>query len=208
MTAMKLARFIPTKAFSCWNQISRFFLTSPIAASSGTVISSIKDNLSNNNDDMSERKRLHIEQEYGMARDVQIELEKHIPRFIFTENTIGANEEALQCLRKGASWDKCDDYTQFVKDFAEMERRRGGQSPSGKIKVRAYFAESDIMIGKTGQSYFEKCFMGFEDVLHFDSSTTVPDENHDSLCISPDVLARVFQEAKVGLSREHGDNSE
>ncbi|KAH8700428.1 hypothetical protein BGW36DRAFT_374118 [Talaromyces proteolyticus] len=199
--AMQFARFIPTKAFSCWNQIPRFFLTSPVAASSGAVISSIKNNLSSTNDDASESKRLYIEQEYGMPRDVQVELDKYTTRFIFTESTLGGNAEALQCLRKGAPWGKCDDYTQFVRDFVDMEKTRGKESTAEKLKIQTYFAESDIMIGKTGQSYFEKCFTGFEDMLHFES-TTVADEDHDSLCMSPKILARIFREAKACSPRD------
>jgi hypothetical protein len=194
MTAWQLARYIPTKAFSVWNQIPQFFQTSPLISSSGAVIASIKDKLPGGDDDtMSERKRRLIEQEYGLDRDVQIELEKLTAKFIFKESTVGANEEALQCVRKGAPWLECDDYAQFAKSFADSERRRG--DASGKMRMRAYFAESDVMIGKTGQKYFENCFRRFEDVLDFDSSTVL-EENHDSLAFSPEVLARIFQEQR------------
>lgn len=193
MTTWQLARYIPTKAFSIWNQIPQFFQTSPLIASSGAVITSIKDKLPGGDDDntMSERKRRLIEQEYGLDREVQIELEKLTAKFIFKESTVGANEEALQCVRKGAPWLECDDYTQFAKNLAESERRRGGTSD--KIRMRAYFAESDVMIGKTGQKYFENCFKEFEDVLDFDSAT-IMEENHDSVAFSPEVLGKIFRE--------------
>ena len=61
--------------------------------------------------------------------------------------------------------------------------------------MRAYFAESDVMIGKRGQRYFETCFKGFEDVLDFDSSMFLG-ENHDTLPFSPEVLARIFREQR------------
>lgn len=193
MTAWQLARFIPTKAFSIWNQIPQFFQTSPLISSSGAVITSVKDKLPGGDDGntMSERKRKLIEQKYGLDREVQIELEKMTAKFIFKESTVGANEEALQCVRKGAPWLECDDYTQFAKNFAESEKRRG--DTSGKIRMRAYFAESDVMIGKTGQKYFENCFKGFEDVLNFDSAT-IMEENHDSVAFSPVILEKIFQE--------------
>ncbi|PCG98864.1 Hypothetical protein PENO1_031740 [Penicillium occitanis (nom. inval.)] len=194
MTTWQLARYIPTKAFSIWNQIPQFFQTSPLIASSGAVITSIKDKLpSGGNDDntVSELKRRLIEQEYGLDRDVQIELEKLTAKFIFKESTVGANEEALQCVRKGAPWLECDDYMQFARNLAESERTRGGTS--GKIRMRAYFAESDVMIGKGGQKYFENCFRGFEDVLDFDSATIMK-ENHDSVAFSPEVLGKIFRE--------------
>lgn len=194
MTTWQLARYIPKKAFSIWNQIPQFFKTSPLISSSGAVITSIKDKLPGGDDEntMSERKRRLIEQEYGLEKEVQIELEKLTANFIFKESTVGANEEALQCVRKGAPWLECDDYTQFAKNLAESERRRGG-AMSGKIRMRAYFAESDVMIGKTGQKYFENCFKGFEDVLDF-KSATILEENHDSVAFSPEVLGKIFRE--------------
>ncbi|QGA14021.1 hypothetical protein EYB26_001673 [Talaromyces marneffei] len=194
MTAWQLARYIPTKAFSIWNQIPQFFMTSPLISSSGAVITSMKDKLPGGDAvTMSERKRRLIEQEYGLEKDVQIELEKLTANFIFKESTLGANEEALQCLRKGAPWLECDDYTKFANKFAESERRRRGGGSTAKIRMRAYFAESDVMIGKTGQKYFENCFKGFEDVLDFDSNTVL-EENHDSVAFSPVVLGKIFKE--------------
>jgi hypothetical protein len=192
MTAWQLAQHIPTGAFSIWNQIPRFFMTNPVIASSGAVMSSVKDAFSTGSDsnDETERKRLHIEREYGMPRDLQVELEKQAAHRLFKEDTVGANVEVLQCLRKRAPWGECDDYTQFVIDLAERERRA---SEGVKLTVRAFFAESDIMIGKRGQAYFESCFKGFGDVLQFESKTVLG-ENHDSMCFSPEVLAGIFQD--------------
>lgn len=132
-----------------------------------------------------------------MTREVQTELGKLVARFIFEEQTTGANEEALQCLRKGAPWGVCDNYADFIKSFVQQERNREPQPPTNcKLTVKAYFAESDSMIGKKGQSYFEKCFQGFEDTILFDSST-VMGEDHDSLCFSPEILAKIFKDGKT-----------
>jgi hypothetical protein len=219
---MQIAQMIPKQAFSVWNQVPRFLLlkASPVIGSSGAVLSAIQDMFSGGRHEPSspskdEQDRLRMQEEYGIAKEVQIELDKCAPQFLFEEETVGANEEALQCLRKGPAgiWGKCDDYVEFVREFAEMERRRiqeqsrrqeaGGKK---KLKVQAYFAESDIMIGKKGQTYFEDCWKGkeneFQDVFDFEIITT-QGVNHDSLCTSLGVLETIFREAKRSLLGEN-----
>jgi hypothetical protein len=214
--AMQLAQFIPTKAFGVWNQIPRFFLfkVSPVMESSGAVVSRIRDIFScasgRSSPSKEDQNRLRIQEEYGMAKEVQIELEKWALQFLFEEKTVGANAEALQCLRKGGkdpegTWGKCDDYAEFVREFAEVERRKISESlqrqdagEERRLKVQAYFAESDTMVGKKGQTYFEECWKGkdndFQDVLHFETSTVLG-ENHESLGTLT-VLKKLFYEAK------------
>ena len=69
---------------------------------------------------------------------------------------------------------------------------------SMRLKVRAYFAESDIMIGASGQKYIEEICgwkgNSFEDVLDFDSFT-VPGTDHDSVMQPVEILEQVFVDA-------------
>ncbi|KAM7215859.1 hypothetical protein V8F06_008715 [Rhypophila decipiens] len=88
----------------------------------------------------------------------------------FGENLVGADSEALFCLRKGPEglWGDCDDYTNAARKLVDLERsRQNNQDPgvvgNGKkrgLTVHAYFAETDAMIGKKGQTYFEDCWNG------------------------------------------------
>lgn len=217
MTSMQIAQMIPKQAFAVWNQVPRFLLkASPAIESSGAVFSRMQDMLSSGPSSSSkeEHDRLRMQNEYDMPKEVQIELEKCVSRSVFGEKTVGANAEALQCLRKGpmSIWGKCDDYVEFVREFAEMERSKIQeqsqiQDAEGKkkLKVQAYFAESDIMVGKKGQTYFEDCWKGsedgFQDVFDFETMT-IHGASHDSLCTSLDILETIFQEAKRSLLDE------
>lgn len=151
-----------------------------------------------------ERNRQKIESEYGLSVELQKELQPQTLKVMLGENMVGADSEALCCLRKGPAglWGDCDDYAVFVKKLAELERSRraedGGGNPD-KLRIRAYFAETDAMIGKKGQSYMENCWKGnggdeVLDVLDF-TTTTVKETDHDSVVQSVEVLKQIFLDA-------------
>lgn len=193
---MQLAQLVPVKAFNVWHQIPRFFLlkAGPALASSGAVVTKLHGSVSRNGHDGAassqvDRTRRRIEHDYGLARDVQVELESLIFRFLFEESTVGANAEAMQCLRKGpqVTWGKCSDYAEFVRELAELEQR---SKPGARLKMQAYFAENDSMIGKKGQGYFEECWVE-QNVFDFEART-VPGVDHDSLSQCTEILEGVF----------------
>lgn len=195
---MQLAQLVPEKAFIAWHLIPRFMLLTakPVLASSGAVVTKLQGSVSSGSShsrDLSqvERTRERIETEYGLPKDVQAELATLTVRFLFQEQSVGANDEALQCLRKGPrrTWGKCEDYALFVKELADAERRAG----RARLKIQAYFAEEDSMIGKKGQRYVEECFSRRQDVLDFES-ITVPGVDHDGLSQCAEVLNSVFRE--------------
>lgn len=210
---MQMARWLPTSAFSLWNRIPEFLLlkAKPAFAPSGTVVTKFSNALSSGGvvgdggEDSSalEENRRRLEEGYGLAKDVQVELDSLVVKFMFAEDTVGANDEALLCLRKGGSWGEADDHVEFVKEVVDRERRRIGDATGiegeARLKVRAYFAESDAMIGKRGQTYVEECWKGKEDgefqgLLDF-KSVTIAGTDHDSITQSVKVLERVFVDA-------------
>jgi hypothetical protein len=150
--------------------------------------------------------RRRLEEEYGLAKEVQIELDKLVFKSTFGEDTSGANDEALLCLRKGGTWGEADDYAEYVKRLAELERRRLdeiGSPPENsrlsRLKVRTYFAESDAMSGRRGQAYVEECWKGagddlYQDVIDFQFEV-LPGSDHDSIVQSVAALERVFRDA-------------
>lgn len=209
---MQMAQYVPVKAFSVWNLIPKFFLlkAGPAFTSSGVAIAKTSNVISSGsgfssageNDTELERNRRQIENEYGLSRDVQAELDSLMFQFMFEESTVGANSEALQCLRKGSdsgkTWGKCEDYATYVKELVDLERRRHRRTGEEKLKVRAYFAGNDSMIGKAGQEYVEGCWAGntgeFRDALDFES-TMLAELEHDSLVQSAEVLKSIFLHA-------------
>jgi hypothetical protein len=200
---MQMLQYIPTKAFGIWHRIPRFFLlqAAPAFASSGAVVKKVTNAISSNDtssqdNSHQEKQRRHIEEVYGVSRDMQAELDSLMHIYMFEENTVGANSEALQCLRKepNNTWGKCEDYEVFVREIVDLERGRDREG--APLKIQAYFAESDVMIGKKGQAYFEERWRGtngeYKDVLEF-ASTTVPGTDHDTLALSVDVWEGIFQ---------------
>ncbi|KAJ2890592.1 hypothetical protein MKZ38_001647 [Zalerion maritima] len=215
VASMQAAQYLPTTVFSIWNRIPQFYLfkAGPAFASSGAVVSKVALSLPSigstgaaaRNQETSEqdRNRNTLADKYGLSREMQINLETEIPKLMFSENTVGANSEALQCLRKGSgwTWGECNSYEKFVKELVQMERllnRSDGHSgeEKAKLKVRTYFAASDAMVGKKGQLYMEGCWKGednatFRDVLNFESSTVLG-VDHDGVVLSTEVLEKVF----------------
>lgn len=211
VTSMQMAQYIPAQAFSVWHRITPAFATSGniIAKASGLFSSSVGGS-SGQELTPQDRNRQKVATDYDLPRDLQIELDEIIFKKIFDENTIGANSEALQCLRKGKgwSWGKCDDYSAFVKALVSAERQKQELDPNlkdhMKLKVRAYFAESDVMVGAGGQKYIEECWgwqeIAFNDVMDF-NSVTVAGTDHDSIMQFIEVLEKICTDAGGSLVR-------
>lgn len=212
-TAMKIVQLVPVTVLGVWHHIPRFFVTkaAPVFASSGTVFTKMSQTVfpsSHNSSDeeasVSEQNIRKLHDDFGISRDVQIELAKLTTMSMFSEATVGANSEAMLCLKKGESgrWGICDDYAEFVNQLVDLERSRGisgnEDEAKPKLKVKAYFGETDAMIGKKGQNYFEECWKEkngeFYNILDF-VSETIDGEDHDSLTQSAEVLQRIFIDA-------------
>lgn len=205
---MQLMQYIPAQAFSVWHHIA------PLLATSGVVInkasSIIPSSAGSGKDTPQERNRQKLAVEYDVSRDFQVELESLLGKRIMKENTVGANSEALLCARKGKgwSWGECDDYATFVETLVTAERQKhqtdSNTRSHGKLRIRAYFAENDVMVGVGGRKYMENCWRrqdgSLNDVLDFESAT-IADTDHDSLVLSVNVLEKVFADAGGSLAR-------
>jgi hypothetical protein len=198
---MQISQKLPTSVFGVWHHIPKLVsaggaafnkFSNLLPSSSGVSVTEVLP---------LERNRQRIERDYGLSVELQQELGPLTFRSVFGENTVGANSEALLCLRKGPAglWGECEDYTLFFRKLAELERSRRADGTGGngdKLRISAYFAESDAMIGKRGQSYMEDCCRGnggdeFQDVLNF-TTTTVSETDHDSVVQSAEVLEQIF----------------
>ncbi|KAJ5788668.1 hypothetical protein N7457_003658 [Penicillium paradoxum] len=197
ITSMKMAQYIPTPAFKLWHHIPRLFLVQDgsVTASSGAMITKLSAMVSTKSSEYQTQNRGYIAQNYGLSPEQQKEIDSSMMQFMFQENTVGSNSEALQCLRKEPNtWGKCEDYEVFVKELAEREGGRAGVP----LKVRVFFAESDSMIGVKGQAYIEKCWHQRGDgdsrsVIEFDSRV-VSSTDHDSLMQSAEAWESIFKE--------------
>ncbi|EAW09560.1 alpha/beta fold hydrolase [Aspergillus clavatus NRRL 1] len=188
--AMQMAQYVPTKAFAVWHHIPRFFITqaSPMLASSGALVRQISSNGNQTAEDRSflDAQWRRVERDYGVPHEEQAEFARLALSYMFAENTVGGNSEALQCLRKdGVDWGVCSDYARCAQMLAAREQSTG-------VTVRTYFATKDALVGNKGQKYFEECWQapGME-AINF-VSTTVKDTDHDTLVQSIGVWEEIF----------------
>ncbi|CAI7596061.1 unnamed protein product [Penicillium bialowiezense] len=201
MKSLKAAQYIPTSAFKLWNHIPRLFLAQDgsATATSGEMVAKFSAMFSSGAQSEQDKNRRYIEEHYGLSVDQQNEIDSVMMQFMFKENTVGANSEALQCLRKQPNtWGRCEDYEVYVRELVEQE---GERERTGKpLKVKVFFAEEDSMIGKKGPVYFDKCWHQAgtgspEGVLVFES-TTASGTDHDSLVQSGTVWEEILRGLK------------
>lgn len=192
---MKVAQYLPSPAFKLWHHIPRLFLAQDGSATaiSGEMVAKFSAMLSPSSGKENNNNRLYIEEHYGLTVDQQNGIDSAMMQSMLKENTVGANSEAMQCLRKKPdTWGKCDDYNVFVKDLVGSERQR--ERVGAPLDVQVYFAQEDSMIGNQGQKYFERCWQengDLSDVLTF-KSTTIPSTDHDTLAQSAKLWEAVF----------------
>lgn len=91
----------------------------------------------------------------------------------------------------------CEDFELYVRDLVG----RRSAADAAPMRILAFFSESDMMIGKGGQRYFEECFrnVDMEGGMQFETFT-IPGTNHETL-VSPqkEAWGRILEEiAKSG----------
>lgn len=157
----------------------------------------------------AQKNAIAIEELCGLSTKMQGALQEQTLRRIFSESTGGSSDEARHCARKASqnSWGRADDYQVFARDIAELERSRlNGSDAAGrtKLKVRGFFATSDIIIGEGGRKYATKCWAGadgeFDDAFDF-KGNTIQGSDHDGLVVSVDVWKEIVAEIR-GASAE------
>lgn len=197
---------LPSGAFSYWSNLTSFINQSVMPASSwsGGVISSLTEmfqgqpGAANTTEDSGE----DAQEKYGVDKKTMDEIDKLSTKYAFAEDMSGANDEARLCVEKlgPGSWGDCEDYMAFVRTFAGTERNRiNADGAAVKLKVRLHFAESDMMIGKEGQKYFEQCWRqeGVADAVDVDSKEW-PSSNHETvlLDLKKGAVRTVFEDVK------------
>ncbi|KAI9687397.1 MAG: hypothetical protein M1820_010466 [Bogoriella megaspora] len=184
-----IAAKLPSKMIGSFDGLHRFIQLkiNPTLGWSGGIINSVTDIVQNPPAE-SNMEPSDAAEKYGVDEDTAKSLSKLMQRYMLAEETSATNEELLLCLQKAGAttWGIAEDYEKCMRELATRERERIEDSPESqhaKLHIRAYFASSDIMIGKSkGPAYFEQCWRqeGMSDVVDFES-TIVPDTNHDTV---------------------------
>ncbi|KAK5172044.1 uncharacterized protein LTR77_003681 [Saxophila tyrrhenica] len=193
---------LPVGMFDAWNGLGKFIQTqiAPSLSWSGGVISAVSGVFSS-----KPSCAMTPGQRYDTAEDVGKEIEKLQVKYFFEEDTTAANEELKLCAKKDVSvtWDVCDDYETYVQTFCTSERaRKDSHQDEPKLEMHVYYAESDMMIGKGGQAYFDKCWNQsmVSEVVDY-HSVELSGTDHDSALIDQDKGAMKHIFAAVGRAR-------
>ncbi|KAJ3482550.1 hypothetical protein NLG97_g7539 [Lecanicillium saksenae] len=139
--------------------------------------------------------RARWENEYGVSSEFLNNIGEACFRAGMAENSEGLNDETRLCLKKGCTWDACDDYDELVKTLTAREV--AAASPA-RLRVKILFAQQDAMIGERGARYMKDCWernCGPETGRVIDLCTkTVDGTDHDSLCTKLVALEEVMRD--------------
>ncbi|EMC94408.1 hypothetical protein BAUCODRAFT_35628 [Baudoinia panamericana UAMH 10762] len=178
-TLPSLGSRLPISWLHSWSSVNRFILSRvmPATSWSGGLITSTAELFqsepgTSNSGEMTFAEKLGVSEEVGNAA------EKLQIKYFLAENTEAATQELLLCLNKGeaGSWGICEDYSAYVNQLVQSERERWESTQKAspaKLRLKFFFAESDVMIGEGGRRYVEECWKqtGVGDVM--DVTTTV-----------------------------------
>lgn len=187
MTLTNWAAKLPNGMLDSWNGLVRTInqRIAPSLSWSGGAISTVAGMFgSGSKEDANENALARL---YGTSPEVAREMERLQGKFYFAEDTTAGNEDARLCLKMGGTelWGACEDYPDFVRTLVKGElERKNADAGSPGLKIRVFYAESDMLIGKGGQKYFEECWAqdGVTGDIDYEG-TELPGTDHDSVSI-------------------------
>nr|OQO05205.1 hypothetical protein B0A51_17430 [Rachicladosporium sp. CCFEE 5018] len=188
-TLPNIASHIPTTLVDSWSTVAGFINTKVMPASSwsGGALSASASFLTSpfgTNAGDSTSSSTTPEERYGVDKETAKCIADLSMKYMSAESIVGANEEAKLCLRKceDADWGDAADYAACITKIGERE---GELQDQPKLRIDGFFAGSDVMIGKQGQEFFERCWRSDEVARHVDfESRTYEKADHDSLILN------------------------
>ncbi|KAJ6786126.1 hypothetical protein PWT90_02482 [Aphanocladium album] len=135
------------------------------------------------------------ETEYGIPKARLGPLLVACFRAAMAENSEGLNDETRLCLKRGTTWDACDDYDNFVKALAARETAAAADA---RLRVKVFLAQQDALAGERGKRYMRECWernCGGETGQSIDVCVkTVDDTDHDSVLDKLVILEEVMRD--------------
>ena len=197
---------LPDSMLNYWDNITGMMINTaaPAFNSSGGIISTVTSLFKSK----ERRETTKAEEEkmcldcYGSGLDLKIEVDRLVMKYMFEENTKGANDEARLCLKstEGTDWDAAESYPELVEKLKGVwEEKVAGNEGNEKLRVKIVFAEKDAMIGKKGPGYFEKSWTQEKCGSGIDvECVRIPGTDHDSVMnLTSGVLGEMFAAAKA-----------
>ena len=203
MALLSLASKLPEGVVDKFHNVVGFVAqkVQPAVAWSGGVTSSIS-GLFQSSADGSDGDAAMLAAQYGTSEDVAKLIPQLTTKYFFAEDASGGTEEAKMCLKMGGEnlWLICEDYKKYIESLLKEEEERSRLAGGNlKLKIKVYYAESDMMIGEGGKRYFEECWKTPEVARFVDfDSKTLPGTNHETVIadFNKSALPSIFEEIK------------
>ncbi|MCJ1430709.1 hypothetical protein MMC27_000059 [Xylographa pallens] len=213
LTALSL---VPDGMLNKWPSIAKFMNTNvaPMFMFSGQVVNSITESMlpgaqleAPGQEDYDPELRMMFRDLERLVTKVFLEGSTIDP---FPENISGGADEAILTLKRGDkwTWGLFADTDEAVSMVVSQERGLASVANSSqnglrqeKLRIAVFFAESDIMIGKKGQEWFNQCWQSqdISDVIFY-TSETVPHSSHETIC-GPEqgIFATLFKDIALSF---------
>ena len=200
---MNLASKVPVSIMDSWHNVMKFVAqrVQPAVAWSGGLGAAVTGIFQSSDSSQSDSAALAVR--FGTSEKVGKEIERLATKYFFAEDPQGGTEEAKLCLKKGGTnlWMICEDYKEYLQVLVAKEREKSSTDPAHKnVKIRVFYAESDIMIGEGGKAYFDKCWKQPDVLEYIDfESQTLAGTDHESVLVDWEngALQKVFEDIKA-----------
>lgn len=226
---LSISSYLPSPVINTFDAVVRFVnnTVAPTAQFSGMVSGVVSAQFSASRTGVvtaQRHQRDDLCQQYcGVSADESAARSKALMKQVFRENTYGANDEVLLLLRKevAGSWGPLDSYEAYPGILEAKIGEHSCQQTEGiadeglpildTLVLRTFWAETDLLVGKKGEKFFDKCFerfvqqgqMGYSNgergsCLSYESEV-VPDTDHNTLFLPQyGALSRMLQDILDG----------
>lgn len=206
VTLMNIVSKLPNSLINSWNGVNRFVVGQilPTAAWSGGVFTAASSMFKKTGGVEGLPDAAAMGEAVGMSEEKRKEIENAQLKFMLLEETEGLNDEVMVLMKKdGINWDACDRYPEYVRRLQDREAKELAET-GRKLKMQVFFAESDMLVGKGGQKYFNECWAqeNMSDGVQFESRE-LPGTDHETavMDVKKGALGRIFDEVRISANR-------
>ncbi|KAI1175170.1 hypothetical protein F4777DRAFT_551562 [Nemania sp. FL0916] len=202
VSALKLASLLPNGVIGTYDRLLRMISDMGPALRFSNILSGFVPSLSGGSDAVAP----------GVDPDAVAREEGLLPQLfgrIKNEDIIGISQDVLLLLKRDQypeCWGTWGDYDTLVPLLAEAEseRRRSEPDTTSPLRVRVFFAASDMLIGTTlGPAWLDDCWRPEQRGDNIDySSVTIPKTTHDTVL---DLRYGVFEQIVQDITSQNID---
>lgn len=207
-TTISILKYVPDVILNNWQNIPKFInaniapvigFSSGISSGMSSIVSSgLMSSIKASNASVSDSQN---ESNEAAARSRAVD--SKIIKYVFAESIEGVGQDAMLCMKRGGKrnlWGPWEDHDEYVELLKQQEDQRTVET---MLRVEAFWADSDRMIGKKGAEWFDICWRKDARGNNIEySSRTVESADHETIMdmkLGPleEILERVAESFRV-----------